>query len=155
MLGFSKVKKIKVIKKPKTSLSAFTKTLVVMFLDFWLLILFKSHLKNLTNKKKLCTKFWINHGFVHCFDIFLFYMFSVTLKHTIKQKYYNPKLEKRMLCQIWQFQLRNTLKLSPKKKRNFKKSTTLFFKTTFFTAFWCCVTHVFGHKKNLQPIQKL
>ena len=126
-----------------------------MFSDFWLLIIFKSPLKNLKNNIFLGgTKFWINHGFFHCFDNVLFYMFSVTLKHTIKQKYNQTKLEKRMLCQIWQFQLRNTLKLSPKKKRNFKKSTTLFFKTTsFFTAFWRCVSHVYDHKKEIQPIQ--
>ena len=42
---------------------------------------------------------------LHCFDNVLCYMFSATLKHTIKQKYYHTKLEKRMLCQIWQFQL--------------------------------------------------
>ena len=60
-----------------------------------------------------------------------------------------------MLCQIWQFQLRNTLKLSPKKKRNFNKSTTFVFKiTSFFTAFWRCLSHVYGYKKDLQPIQK-
>ena len=70
-------------------------------------------------------------------------MFSAPLKHTIK-KYYQTKLEKRMLCQIWQFQLRNTLKLSPKKKINFNKSTTLFFKTTlFFLRHFDVVFHMF------------
>ena len=37
-----------------------------------------------------------------------------------------------MCCQIWQFQLRNTLKLSGKKKKYVEESTTLFFKTMFF-----------------------
>ena len=59
-------------------------------------------------------------------------MYSATLKHTIKLKYYQTKLEKRMLCQIWKFEVRNTIKFLPNKKRNFKKSTTLFFKTTLF-----------------------
>ena len=104
---------------------------VVMFLYFWLLRIFKSPLKNWINIF-FCTKFWIYHGFLHCFDSVLFYMFCATLKHTLKQKYYQTKLEKGMLCQIWQFLLRNTLKLSSKKKRNFKKSTTMFFKTTLF-----------------------
>ena len=60
----------------------------------------------------MCTKIWIYHEFWHSFDNVLSYMFSATLKHTIKQKYYQTKLEKTMLCQMWQFQLRNTLKLS-------------------------------------------
>ena len=41
------------------------------------------------------------------------------------KKINQTKLEKIMLWQIWRFQLRNTLKLSPKKKRNFNKSTKL------------------------------
>ena len=76
-------------------------------------------------------------------------MFSVTRKHTIEQKYYQTKLAKRMLCQIWQFQLRNTLKLSQKKKRNFKKSSTLFFKTkSFFLRHFDVVFHMFMVIKN-------
>ena len=88
-------------KKFKLSRNRLKKTLVVMFSDFWLLILFKSPLKNLTNNFFLCKTFWIYHGFLHCFGNILFYMFSATLIHTIKQKYYQTKLEKRMLCQIW------------------------------------------------------
>ena len=114
-----------------------------MFSDFWFLIFFKSPLKNLKNNFFLCTKFLIYHGFLHCFDNVLFYMFSATLKNTIKQKYYQTKLEKRMLFHIWQFQLRNTLKFSPKKKINFKKSKTLFFKTTLFLRHFDVVFHMF------------
>ena len=150
------IKKFKLSRNRKHHEKRLKKTLVVMFSDFWLLIIFKSPLKNLTNIFFFCTTFLVYHEFLHCFDNVLFYMFSATLKHTIKKKYNQTKLENRKLCQIWQFQLRNILKLSPKKKRNFKKSTTLFFKTTsFFTAFWRCVSHVYGHKKDLQPIQKL
>ena len=73
--------------------------------------------------------------FLHCFDNVLFYMFSGTLEHTIKQKYYQTKLEKTMLCQIWQFQLRNTLQLSHKKEINFNQSTILFVKTMLFSVY--------------------
>ena len=63
----------------------------------------------------MCIKFLIYHDFLHCFDNVLFYMFSETLKHTIKTKNITrKKLEKRMFCQIWQFQLKNTLKFSQK-----------------------------------------
>ena len=131
--GFSKViKKTNLSRNRKHHEKSFLKTLVVMFSDFWLLIIFNLPLKNLTNIFILCTKFWIYHGFLHCFDNVLFYMFSATLKHIIKQKHYQAKLENIMLCQIWQFHLRSTLKLTPKKNFFFKKPTTLFFKTTLF-----------------------
>ena len=49
-----------------------------------------------------------------------------------------------MWCHFWRFNLRNTLKLARKKKKNVKESATLFFKTTLFffhrvlTSFFTC-----------------
>ena len=69
-----------------------------------------------------------------CFIVLTTFCFICLVQHSNipskQKKYYQTKLEKRMFCQIWRFQLRNTLKLSHKKKRNFNQSTTLFFKTT-------------------------
>ena len=72
------------------------------------------------------------------------------------------KLEKEMWCQIWQFQLRNTQKSSRKKKKYFKESATLFFKTTlFFLRSFDVVFHMFKcinqtfnkNKKNVAGIK--
>ena len=69
-----------------------------------------------------------------CYIVLTTIWFICSVQHSNipskQKKYYQTKLEKRMFCQIWRFQLRNTLKLSHKKKRNFNQSTTLFFKTT-------------------------
>ena len=60
-----------------------------------------------------------------------------------------------MQCQIWRFQLKNTLNLSHKKRINIKESATLFFKTTlFFLRSFDVVYHMFQcikqtfHKNN-------
>ena len=58
-------------------------------------------------------------------------------------------MEKRMFRQIWRFQLRNTLKLSHKKKRNFNQSTHYFSKLRCFLKRFDVVFHMFmGIKKT-------
>jgi hypothetical protein len=58
-------------------------------------------------------------------------MFSATLKHTTKQKYYQTKLEKRMLCQIWQYP-----KIVTQEKKKFQEiHNTVFQNYIVFTAF--------------------
>ena len=52
--------KFKLSRNRKHHKKRLKKTLVVMFSDFWLLTIFKSPLKNITNYIFfLCTKFWI------------------------------------------------------------------------------------------------
>lgn len=47
-------------------------------------------------------------------------------------------------------------KIVTQEDKKFQSIHTLFFKTTlFFKAFWRCFSHVYGHKKDLQPKQKL
>jgi len=78
-------------------------------------------------------------------------MFSATLKHTVKTKkiLYQTIMEKRMFRQIWRFQLRNTLKLSHKKTRNFNQSTHYFSKLRCFLKRFDVVFHMFmGIKKT-------
>ena len=53
-----------------------------------------------------------------------------------------------MLCQIRRFQLRNTLKLSNKKNTFFKTKK-------IFYSILCGFSHVYVHKKDLQPKLKL
>ena len=108
-------------------------------------MIFKSPLKNITNNIFFVHKIWIHHGFLHCFYNVLCYMFNATLKHTIKQKYFQTKLEKRMFCQIWQFQLRNTLKLSQRRKEISRNPQHSFSKLRcfFFLRHFDVVFHMF------------
>ena len=135
------------------------KTLVVMFLDFLLLTIFKSPLKNITNNIFFCA-----HNFEHNMDFYIvltMFCFICLVQHSNipskQKKYYQTIMEKRMFCQIWRFQLRNTLKLSHKKKRNFNQSTTLFFKTTsILLRHFDVVFYMFmGIKKTFNENKKL
>ena len=66
-----------------------------------------------------------------------------------QKKYYQTIMEKRMFRQIWRFQLRNTLKLSHKKKRNFNQFTHYFSKLRCFLKRFDVVFHMFmGIKKT-------
>ena len=151
-------KKFKVSRNRKHHKKRLKKTLVVMFSDFWLLTIFKSPLKNITNNIFFCA-----HNFEHNMDFYIvltMFRFICLVQHSNipskQKKYYQTIMEKRMFRQIWRFQLRNTLKLSHKKKRNFNQSTHYFSKLrSFFKAFWRCFSHVYGHKKDLQPKLKL
>ena len=105
------------------------KTLVVIFSNFGLLIIFKSPLKNLTNNIFLLfTKFLIYNGFLHCFYIILVYMFSATLKNTIKNI---TRQEGNVLSDL-AISAQKYAKIITKEWEKFKESATLFFKTTFF-----------------------
>ena len=127
------------------------KTLVVMFSDFWLLTIFKSPLKNITNNIFFCA-----HNFEHNMDFYIvltMFRFICLVQHSNipskQKKYYQTIMEKRMFRQIWRFQLRNTLKLSHKKKRNFNQSTHYFSKLRCFLKRFDVVFHMFmGIKKT-------
>ena len=110
-------KKFKFSRNRKHHEKRLKKTLVVMFSDFWLLTIFKSPLKNITNYiffvHTILNITWIFTLFWQCFVL---YVYCNTQTYHQNKNYCQTKLEKRMLCQILKFQLRNTLKLSPKEE---------------------------------------
>ena len=83
--------------------------------------------------------------FLWSFDV-VFYMFRSTNQTFHKKKIAGITLEKEMWCQIMQFPLGNTLKLSGNKKKKIKESKTVFFKTTlvFFYVGFYIGSHMLG-----------
>ena len=99
----------------------------------WIL---KSQIRNIF----LCAQtFEQNMYFYIVFTMLWFTCLGQNLNIQPKLNKLPDKLEKRMLCQIWQFQFRNSLKLSHKKKRNVNCSTTIFSKTKYFILFLTCL----------------
>ena len=73
-------KKFKLWRNRKHHKKRFTKTLVVMFSDFWLLINFKSSLKNLTNDILFCAQ-----NFEYTMDFYIvltMFCFTCLVQHS-------------------------------------------------------------------------
>ena len=124
MLGFSKeIKKIIVIKKPKTSQEAFKKKVVVIFSDFLLPLIFKSPLKNLTNSFFCAQHFEYTMNFYIVLAIFCF---------TCLKKRSWVKTGEGNVVLYYAISAQKYPKIVTQEKENFKESPTGFFKTTFF-----------------------
>ena len=140
-------KKFKFSRNRKHHEKRLKKTLVVMFSDFWLLTIFKSPLKNITNNIFFCA-----HNFEHNMDFYIvltMFCFICLVQHSnIPSKQKNitrQNWRKECFVRFGDFSSEIPLNRHARKRKNFKESATVFFETRFFfyivlTSFFTCLS---------------